>query len=86
MREQVFFWNLVVAANHDAVHFMFLALVNVVNHKNLIGFAVDSGLDVRVIEPFLFEIIRKVLLAFLHQVRIETSLGIDWNQLLSLPP
>ena len=65
---------------------MFLALVDVVNHKNLIGFAVDSGLDVRVIEPFLFEIIRKVLLAFLNQVRIETSLGIDWNQLLSLPP
>ena len=55
-----------VAAKHDAVHFMFLALVDVINHENLIGFAVNSGLDVRVVEPFLFEIIRKVLLAFLN--------------------
>src|SRR6266404_873837 len=84
--QKILLGYLVIPLKHNAVHFVFCALVDFVDQQNLVGLAVERGFDFGVEVALFLEIVDQILLTFPHKIAVDGSFGIDWNQLFDLPP
>ena len=62
----------------------FFPAIDVVDDENLVWLVLVFGGHLGVVESFFLEVVGEVALAFLHKVAIDSSFGINWDELLHL--
>ncbi len=80
--EQILVRNLMVSAKNDVVDLVLLSLLDFINQQNLVGLALEVGVDLDVEVTLFLKVIDQVLLPFPDQITINLSLGIDRDQSL----
>ena len=84
--EQIRSGDLVVSLKEDTVDFVFLAPFDFVDQPNLIGLARELDLYCHTVISLLLEVVDQILLAFVYQVAVDGSFGVDRDQFPQLPP